>query len=311
MDLDSWSALAPALVVLVLLVAAMPFKSPLPLWFRRPQRFVSKSFTTYLSLHEAEALDSAPADSADPPSPVRPATVVPLWRSLLIAFAGLVETLAWVSTAAFDIVLSDARETLLGLAIAFSWAYTVARTVAKPPATAPYDLIVIYFLHLLGSTLHLGGFIFEHIVSGAPLPSIVSLFSQSVNLAIIGTLLFVTMGMPIGLPSARVQKEDIVSDKPVRFLQTHLALFRAPQCHPRTIPPSSGGSVFVGCILLFNALVSFTLWKPLAKCLAGIYDHARRKGYLETKPLHSEQADFHQIPESPVRSFRRYRLCFD
>ncbi|KAJ6563543.1 hypothetical protein B0H10DRAFT_2169170 [Mycena sp. CBHHK59/15] len=205
---SSWSAIAPAFLVLVFLATSLPIT--VPARFRKYCRLLQTSFATYLPLHEAEALDLASVDS--PPSLVNVVDVEsPLLRSLLFVFAGLFESLVWVADASFYLILSpfDAWGAGRRLLVAFSWMYTAVRPITHPSATAPYDLFSIYVLHFIGGFLLLAGHVFEHTVSGTPLPSTMVLFGLSVNLAVIVTLLYVTVKMPIGLPSTFVRKEDI------------------------------------------------------------------------------------------------------
>ncbi|KAJ6605651.1 ABC transporter type 1, transmembrane domain-containing protein [Mycena sp. CBHHK59/15] len=205
---SSWSAIAPAFLVLVFLATSLPIT--VPARFRKYCRLLRTSFATYLPLHEAEALDLASVDS--PPSLVNVVDVEsPLLHSLLFVFAGLFESLVWVADASFYLILSpfDAWGAGRRLLVAFSWMYTAVRPITHPSATAPYDLFSIYVLHFIGGFLLLAGHVFEHTVSGTPLPSTMVLFGLSVNLAVIVTLLYVTVKMPIGLPSTFVRKEDI------------------------------------------------------------------------------------------------------
>ncbi|KAJ7459957.1 hypothetical protein FB451DRAFT_1272196 [Mycena latifolia] len=204
-----WISIAPALLVLILLATSLSI--PIPARFRRLNTLTRSSFKSYLTLHEAEAFeDSNSFHSLDAPAVP---TSSPRWCSVFFAFAGLVECLAWVVDASFYLVLTPFNPwgTVRRSLVAFSWMYATVRPVTHPVATVPYDLFIIYMLHFVAGSLQLGGCMFENVVSGTPLPDALILFGLSANLAVIVTLLYVTMRMPIALPSTRVKEEDIGS----------------------------------------------------------------------------------------------------
>ncbi|KAJ7695669.1 hypothetical protein B0H17DRAFT_1158809 [Mycena rosella] len=201
-SLSYWISIVPALLVLILLATSLPI--PLPVRFRGIYALTRSSFTSYLTLDEAETFDRASFE------PVRP-SAAPRWQSVLFAFAGLVEGLAWVAETTFHLVMApfDPWGTARRFLVAFSWIYATVRPITHPMSTVPYDLFAVYALHLVASSLHLGGYIFENIVSGTPLPDTWILLGSSANLAVIVALLYVTIRMPIALPSSHVKKEDI------------------------------------------------------------------------------------------------------
>ncbi|KAJ7282599.1 hypothetical protein C8J57DRAFT_1295798 [Mycena rebaudengoi] len=130
----------------------------------------------------------------------------------MFIFAGLLQSLAWAAGAAVYFVTTnrvDAWSFTQPLLIALSWLYTAARPVASPTVTVPYDLFLVYLLHAVGGVLLLGGYLFEYAVGDASLPSLHILMGLSLNLAVVFTLLYVTVQMPMNFPSARVKKEDI------------------------------------------------------------------------------------------------------
>ncbi|KAJ7619721.1 P-loop containing nucleoside triphosphate hydrolase protein [Roridomyces roridus] len=191
----TWSALLPVLAVCAFCISSLPIPSLSALHQR---------FRPFLTLQEAEALDTVDvteyvAESSPRPSPV-------------FTFLGLVQSLAWVTGGVFSFVVShdsDVWPLIQSLLVAFSWLYTTVRPIAIPFSTAPYDLFTVYLLHLLGSVLLLGGYLFEYAVGGEPLPSSIVLGALGVNLGLVLVLLYCTLRMPINLPSARVRKEDI------------------------------------------------------------------------------------------------------
>lgn len=205
----SWISIAPALFILILLATSLPI--PLPPRFHRIFRLIRSSFKSYLTLDEAEALDLAsPLYPYISPSIPNPGS---RWRSVLFAFVGLLESLVWVADTSFYLVAT--QDPYLGVirrsSVALSWIYTTVRPIAHPLTTVPYDLFTVYVLHFVAGSLQLGGYIFESMVSDVPLPAAFVLLGLSAHLAVLVMLLFVTIRMPMALPSTRVRTEDIVS----------------------------------------------------------------------------------------------------
>ncbi|KAJ7693235.1 hypothetical protein B0H17DRAFT_506734 [Mycena rosella] len=135
---------------------------------------------------------------------------VPLWRTIVFVFIGLLECLAWLGYGSFLLITGHPRwDGIQRFLVASTWLYTTARPVARPTATPPFDLLAIYLAHIGGGILQLGGYLFQHNASGAPLPGTWVLVGLSVNLAASVGLVVVIMGMPLALPSHLVKKEDI------------------------------------------------------------------------------------------------------
>ncbi|KAJ6585099.1 multidrug resistance-associated ABC transporter [Mycena capillaripes] len=196
-------AVAPTLTAAISLTLSLP--NVFPARFHRTFRLIGHPFKTFILLHEAEALAS--------PHPQN-ASVVPSrgnWCSVLFAFLALLEGLAWVADASFYLAMtpSDASGVIRRLLVALSWIYATYKPIVHSSPTVSYDLLAIYLLHFIAASLDLGGVLFENIVSDVPLPPPLNLFGLSANLGIILALLYVTMRMPIGLPSLRVKEQDI------------------------------------------------------------------------------------------------------
>ncbi|KAF7362389.1 hypothetical protein MVEN_00585800 [Mycena venus] len=205
----SWATLAPSLFVLAICLSFVQL--PLPSAVKKVVNAVKKPFTQYLSLHEAEGL--ALADEKN----IREAeleveSTVPLWRTVVFVFVGLLECLAWLANGSFLLITGhptwDAIQQFL---VALTWVYTAARPVLSPTATPPYDMLTLYIVHICGGILQLGGYLFEHNASGALLPGTLVIVGLSVNLAVLVGLVAIIMGMPLALPSHLVKKEDIGS----------------------------------------------------------------------------------------------------
>ncbi|KAJ7258427.1 multidrug resistance-associated ABC transporter [Mycena haematopus] len=207
----SWAALAPS--VLVLAISVSWVKLPLPKPVRRVVGQLKGLLAQYLSLREAEGLILA--DERNLPQAqleVLADNAVPLWRTVVFVFIGLLECLAWLASGAFLLVTGYPRwEGIQQFLIASTWLYTVVRPILWPTATPPYDVLTLYIVHIAGGTLQLGGYIFLHNVWGAPLPGSLVLAGLSVNLAALIGLVVVVMGMPLELPSEFVEKDSIGS----------------------------------------------------------------------------------------------------
>ncbi|KAJ7479990.1 hypothetical protein B0H11DRAFT_2173507 [Mycena galericulata] len=205
----SWAALAPS--VLVLAICLTFVRPPLPQVVRKAVDVIKSPFTQYLSLHDAEGLVLADEEKIpEEEVALEIEDTVPLWRTLIFVFVGLLESLAWLTNGSFVLITGhppwDAIQQFL---VASTWLYTTARPVWRPTATPPYDMLAIYLAHIGGGILQLGGYLFQHNASGAPLPGTLVLVALSANLAALVGLVVVIMGMPLALPSHLVKKKDI------------------------------------------------------------------------------------------------------
>ncbi|KAJ7270116.1 multidrug resistance-associated ABC transporter [Mycena haematopus] len=205
----SWAALAPSVLALAICLSFVPL--PLPNSLRKLSDAVKRPFTQFLTLHEAEGL--ALADKSDVQEvQLKVENTVPLWRTLVFVFVGLLECLAWLADGSFLLITGHPWWVAIQqFLVALTWLYTAARPVLRPTATPPYDMLALYMAHIGGGTLRLGGYLFQHNSSGAPLPSTWVLVGLSVNLAVLVGLVAIIMGMPLALPSHLVKKEDIGS----------------------------------------------------------------------------------------------------
>ncbi|KAF7318109.1 ABC transmembrane type-1 domain-containing protein [Mycena chlorophos] len=193
---SSWAATIPFGAALVCSLLALPL--PIPAVVKQP-------FAKFLTLHEAEAAaDHVESDEID----VQP---VSRWRARVFAFVGVVQSLTWAALAVASLTqnASDKFTVIqLGL-VAVTWLYTVVRSVASPPQTAPFDLFVVYALQLLGVGLVLGGYAFEHAYGDAQLPSKFAFGAVVCYAAVTAAMLVLAINIPMNLPSTRVKKEDI------------------------------------------------------------------------------------------------------
>ncbi|KAF7350973.1 hypothetical protein MSAN_01659500 [Mycena sanguinolenta] len=205
----SWAAITPSALVLAICLSFVPL--PLPNALQKWSDAAKKQFIQFMTLHEAEGLALADEKNVPEVELTVQADRAP-WRKFVFVVVGLLECLAWLADGSFLVITGHSwwaavQQFLVG----FTWLYTAARPVLRPTATPPYDMLALYMVHIGGGILQLGGYLFQHNSSGAPLPDTWVLVGLSVNLAVLVGLVAVIMGMPLALPSHLVKKEDIGS----------------------------------------------------------------------------------------------------
>ncbi|KAF8812935.1 multidrug resistance-associated ABC transporter [Phlegmacium glaucopus] len=202
---ELWSSFLPAVLVLVLCF----FSIPIPHVFD----ILCAPFKTYLTLHDAEALDSNAAvvdkissqdDTGDP-------ELVPLWRAVVLVFLGLIQCLSWIALGSYRLYEdpSDVLGGVLPFLVAMTWLYTIVRPISHPIATSPFDLFSIYLVLFCVGFLQIGGIMFDYAIFGSPSPSTLTLIALSANLLALLILLIVVLNIPLALPSNRINKKDV------------------------------------------------------------------------------------------------------
>uniref|UniRef100_A0A8H8CJP6 Multidrug resistance-associated ABC transporter n=1 Tax=Psilocybe cubensis TaxID=181762 RepID=A0A8H8CJP6_PSICU len=206
----SWSAFLPAVFVFALCLSTIPLPQPA----RRILRFLGAPFKTYLTLHEAEAIDITGEkgfDGDDTEIVLEVSHIAPLWRTVVFVFVGIVQCFCWVAHGSF-LIYNDTTDIWAGVAsflVAFAWMYTVVRPIVIPPATGPADMFTLYLILLFTSILQFGGALFDNRVLGAPPPSNLALLGMLTNLLSLILLLSVVVTIPLALPSNRVDPKEI------------------------------------------------------------------------------------------------------
>ncbi|KAL0058578.1 hypothetical protein AAF712_014741 [Marasmius tenuissimus] len=212
---DSWATVVPLVFVFLLALFSIPIPKPAPV--KKLIRILKSPFRSYLTLHEAEALDTAPAAgdevAEDENRPrVEVEQVVSLWRTVVLVFVGLLEVMMWTITGSYKLVVDDSSTvwtSVRPLLVACVWIYAVMRPVIRPSVTAPLDLFVVYVLQLVSAVIQFGGALYGHAVLDMPAPSVTSIVGNAFNLAAIVVVLAVVFSMPLALPSKRVDKSEI------------------------------------------------------------------------------------------------------
>lgn len=199
---EFWAAVIPSALVVLLLILAIPIPSRV----QQSLVGVKRTFTNFLTLPEAEALDVGEEPGEEPKQPV------PLWRSLLISIISLLEALVWFAYGSFALILDSTSvwDDVRPFLIALSWLYAASRPITRPTATPPFDLFAFFILQLLVGVLALWGILYDYQVRGLALPPPWILAGHVVNLAAVSSLLFLVVSMPLAIPSKRVDRHEIV-----------------------------------------------------------------------------------------------------
>jgi hypothetical protein len=216
LDLDSscirstWATLLPSIltaaVVLVLIIQRLPL--PQRIW--DAWATVSSPFVTFLTLEEAEAYNETTAkEIGKDENKQRPRA---FWQAVFISSVSLVSACVWLALGAFRLV--QAPQSYLAwsaLVTSIPWIYTIVRPFALPFATPPFDLFWIFILKLAASVFYFIGMVYDKYVFEVPLPAPVELTAVILNFAAILGVLGVIIWLPMAIPSAGVDKEQIVS----------------------------------------------------------------------------------------------------
>lgn len=210
-----WGALVPAAFVFLLSVVTIP----LPTWFSNLTRPIKEPFTPFLTLQEAEALDAAAKaalgeagqDEAD--SVTEHVESKHFWRSLLLSWFALIETLVWLGVASFTILKNERDPVYVAspFVLALTWLFAAVRPTVRPKMTPPYDLITLYLIYIAFEMVSLGAFAYNYHAYGTPLPPPLIITAHILNLCVLFILVAIVLSMPLSVPSRRVEKSKIVS----------------------------------------------------------------------------------------------------
>ncbi|TBU25699.1 multidrug resistance-associated ABC transporter [Dichomitus squalens] len=196
-----WAAVIPTAFVAVVLVSSVPPVSTL-------LRFAKKPFTEFLPLYEAEAL-IAGEEEKSLEEEIAPG--VPLWRTLVLSSVSLIETLLWLGIGCYALILNpdDTWNGVRDFLVAATWLYATLRPILRPAATAPFDLLSLFSLHLVLNSVVFFGHLYDRYVYDVPLPSPIRTAVYTINLLAVAGLLVLVFSMPLAIPSKRIKKEDI------------------------------------------------------------------------------------------------------
>lgn len=214
-----WGALVPAAFVFLLSVVTIP----LPTWLSNLMCPIKERLTPFLTLQEAEALDAAAiAESKAALGEVGQGETDAVaehvesrhfWKSLLLSWFALIETLVWFGIASFTIIQDERDPVYLAspFVLAFTWLFATVRPIVRPKLTPPYDLFTLYLIYTVFELVSLGAFAHNHRAYGTPLPPSHILSAHILNLCTLFILVAIVLSMPLSIPSRRVDKAKIVS----------------------------------------------------------------------------------------------------
>jgi len=197
-----WAALTPSAVLLVTLALHSPLRHT------KLFKAISNVLTDFLSLEEAVAIENnlQLTELVLPP--------VPLWRTLSLAIPALLETIAWLALSSYRLVVFDFNkshatyELWAPFLVAISWFYASLKPVMRPSPTPPYDLFVLYLVHAFTALLSVGSALYRQYIYGE-IVSNAYVLATTIHFIILGGLLAIVFSMPLGVPTARVDKEEI------------------------------------------------------------------------------------------------------
>ncbi|KAN0111601.1 hypothetical protein V8E52_008339 [Russula decolorans] len=212
-----WGALVPAAFVFLLSVVTIP----LPTWLSNLMRPIKEPFTPFLTLQEAEALDTAAiaeSKAALGEAGLGEADAVAehvesrhFWKSLFLSWFALIETLVWLGIASFTII-QDERDLVYvasPFVLALTWLFATVRSIVRPKFTPPYDLLTLYLIYTVFELVSLGAFAYNHRAYGTPLPPLLILTAHILNLCVVFILVAIVLSMPLAIPSRQVEKAKI------------------------------------------------------------------------------------------------------
>lgn len=217
-----------------------------------PLRVLAKHLRpkSYLTLEEAEALLPAEDDVGED------AAAAPLWRTLVLSAVSLLQCSAWIAAATYTVAVSpaDIWNGVSHFLMATTWLYAGLRPIVKPLISFPYDLLVLFCLHLTCSTAVFVGYLYDSYVLAVSLEPL-TVATNALNIVAVTGVLAVVMNMPLAVPSKRIRKEDIVG---LSCTVSHLLSLplhsRGKQSLPNTTLLRGAGHLSAGCSLCSSAV---------------------------------------------------------
>jgi len=215
-----WGAVIPATFVFLLCLFRVAI--PIPTWISNLIHPIKAQLTPFLTLQEAEALDAAAAAETkatlgeggqdESEAVTRQVGSGHLWKSLLLSWFALLETLVWLGIASYG-VIQDGRVPVFiasPFVIALIWLFATVRPIVRPQPTPPYDLFTLYLIFTTLELISICAFAYNYSAHGIPLPSRLILAAHTLNLCALFILITTVLSMPLAIPGSRVKKAKIV-----------------------------------------------------------------------------------------------------
>jgi hypothetical protein len=221
---ETWAILAPIAVTALICIKRI----------RLPAR-ASESFAPlreFLTVEEAEALKG----NVDISESAR--HFVPLWKTIVLASLGILETLAWLALGSYCLITAFTQPApgILFILGSLPWLYATARPIFFPKASVSYDLLYLYLTQFASSALVLGGILYDH-AFGFPLPGRLVLVGLSLHIVVVVVLIIMMLVTPVGLPPANVNAGEIVSNFVILVHNGRKSISTSPgkYCIPRRL----------------------------------------------------------------------------
>lgn len=116
-----------------------------------------------------------------------------------ISTLALVETIAWMTLAAYYLTIGSTTFGLVSMMMVITWGYTFVRPLLRPSATPPYDILTLLVVQLMSGLLGLFGHAYDKYAYSKTWPSGWVFIGEIVDLTIICTLLSIIIHTPIEL----------------------------------------------------------------------------------------------------------------
>ena len=205
---ELWACILPSALVVLFCATLIP----VPGWVRSLWRRVSRPLRNSLTLEQAEAYEAAyeikKGSPADHSTPTKPTTSIP--RTIALSGLALLQVIVWLGLGSYSFAVgAENRDVILAVVTAATWLYASLRPIIWSSQTVFYDLFALYLAHLVTGFVILGGSFFDHSVYQLPLPSPVVLAARVVNLSVLVILFGIVLNMPLAVPSARINKDDV------------------------------------------------------------------------------------------------------
>ncbi|KZP20509.1 hypothetical protein FIBSPDRAFT_1044782 [Athelia psychrophila] len=201
---ETWAYLFPTGIVFFLCLFSLPFSLP-----PRVRRALGlDALQPFLTLDEAEMLSSdvhaldRDGESAAIPTPA-------LWRTIMLTSISLLEGAAWLGLGVYYRVLGDPIEasSILPPLLGLSWIYAVLRSSLRPSVTVPYDLLILFVVHVVMGLWIIGALVYAQYVLDEALPGIGWMTGVGACMAGVVVQLVIVINMPMAVPDSRIKKD--------------------------------------------------------------------------------------------------------
>lgn len=234
---ETWAYLFPTGIVFFLCLFSLPFSLP-----PRVRRVLGlDALQPFLTLEEAEVLSSdvhaldRDGESATVPKPS-------LWRTVMLTSISLLEGTAWFGLGMYYRVIGDPIEasSILPPLLGLSWIYAVLRSSLRPSVTVPYDLLILFVVHVVMGLWVIGALVYAQYVLDEALPGIGWMMGIGACMAGVVVQLAIVINMPMAVPDSRIKK-DVVSAVYSFWWSSDFTIYRVRCYPPRTTAPCGNG----------------------------------------------------------------------